>query len=174
MRKILWLTLFCAALTAASCSDKDDNDGDGPAGSVEMLYGTWGVTHMYVEAMGQNTEMDVDASISTITFYSNGTATERQEGVYAEATWSYNPSSRILHLEDKHFDVVYDWYVKSLTDEQLIIDFTTTEEGIEMRMIMTYNRISRASAAAPASRSAASDAPAELFRSALTHVQPQR
>ncbi|WP_418983038.1 lipocalin family protein [Alistipes sp.] len=174
MRKFLWLTLLCAGLAAASCSDKDDNDGDGPAGSVEMLYGTWGISHMYVEAMGQNSEMDVDASISTITFRSDGTATEKQEGVNAYATWSYNPSSRILHIKDSNFDIEYDWYVKSLTDEQLIVDFTMTEEGVSMRMVMTYNRISRASSVAPASVSAASDAPVRLLRRAQTLVEPRK
>lgn len=151
MRKFLFPVLVCAALCAGACSDDDDN-GDGPAGSVEMLYGTWGASHMRVEVLGESSDMDVDASISTITFHRNGTATERQEGVTAEATWSYNPSSRILHLEDKHFDAVYDWYVKELTDSRLIVDFTMTEEGIEMRMIVTYTRMGGTSPALASER----------------------
>ncbi len=146
MHKFLFPVLVCAVLCAGACSDDDDKDKS--AGSVEMLYGTWGSSHIWVEAMGQSNEMDVDASVSTMTFHTDGTLTERQEGnLTAYGTWSYNPSSRILHIDDSNFDIEYDWYVKELTDSRLIVDFTTTSEGIEMRMIVTYTRMGGASPA---------------------------
>lgn len=156
MRNFLFLTLLCAGLCGASCSDKDDDDngGYGPAGSAEMLVGTWGISHMYVEAMGEHSDQDVDASISTFTFRSDGTATESQQGATAYATWSYNPQTRLLRVVDSNFGTVYNWNVRSLTEQQLIFDFTIKEEGIEMFMIWTYDRITRSS-----SLSASSEAP---------------
>ncbi len=150
--RFLFPVLVCAVLCAGACSDDDDN-GDGPAGSSEMLYGTWGASHMRVEAMGESSEMDVDASLSTITFNSDGTLTERQENnLTAYGTWSYNPSNRILHIDDSNFDIEYDWYVKELTDSRLTVDFTVTEEGVEMRMILTYVRMGGAAQTLAAER----------------------
>ncbi len=65
--------------------------------------------------------------------------------MHAHGTWNYNPSTRILHIDDSNFDIEYDWYVKELTDNRLTVDFTMTEEGIEMRMIITYSRLNRSS-----------------------------
>jgi len=153
MHKFLFPVLLCVVLCAGACSDDDDGNGDGPAGSVEMLYGTWGLSHIWGETMGQSYEMDVDASVSTITFHTDGTLTELQEGnLKAYGTWSYKPSSRILRIDDSNFDIEYDWYVKELTDRRLIVDFTTTLEGVEMRMIWTYTRMGGASPALAADR----------------------
>jgi len=149
MHKFLFPLLLCAVLCAGACSDGDDDRGGGSAGSVEMLYGTWGSSHMRVEAMGQSSDLDVDASVSTLTFHTDGTLTEVQENdTHAYGTWTYDPSTRILHIDDSNFsDIEYDWYVRKLTDSRLTVDFTVTEEGISMRMIITYKRLNRSSSA---------------------------
>ncbi len=172
MRKFLFPVLVCAILCAGACSDDNDDNGDGPAGNVEMLYGTWGASHMQVEAMGERTEMDVDASLSTITFNTNGTLTEVQENnMHAYGTWNYNPSTRILHIDDSNFDIEYDWYVKELTDNRLTVDFTMTEEGIEMRMIITYSRLNRSSQALASDRTRHPAASAALGASLFENVE---
>lgn len=137
---------LCGAFVLSACSGGDD--ADGPAGSVEMLYGTWGVSHMRIEVMGQVEEMDAEASLSTITFYSDGTAVEQQPDATAYATWSYSPASRLLRLTDSSYGTVLDWHVRSLTDSRLIVDFSTSEQGIEMKMRCTYDRLSRSSSSA--------------------------
>lgn len=174
MRKFILLAALCAALCGVSCSDKDDDDGGyGPAGSAEMLHGTWGISHMYVEAMGEHSDQDVDASVSTITFRSDGTATESQEGGTAYATWTYNPETRLLRLVDSNFGTVYNWNVRSLTEQQLVFDFTMAEEGLEMYMIWTYNRITRSSALSATPETAAPRKAVPLFGRAKTLVEPQ-
>lgn len=144
MRKLFYcIACLCGAFAFSACSD--GGDGGGPAGSVEMLYGTWGISHMRVEVMGQVEEMDAEASLSTITFYSDGTAIEQQSDATAYATWSYSPESRRLRLTDSSYGTVLDWHVRSLTDSRLIVDFSVTEQGLEMKMRCTYDRLSRVS-----------------------------
>lgn len=173
MRKFILLATLCSALCSWGCSDKDDdNDDYGPAGSAEMLYGTWGISHMYVETMGEHSEQDVDASVSTITFRSDGTATEKQEGATAYATWTYNPETRLLRVVDSNFGTVYNWNVRSLTEQQLVFDFTMAAEGIEMFSICTYNRVTRSALSAAAETTAPRKA-VPLFGRAKTIVEPQ-
>lgn len=175
MRKFILLATLCSALCQLSCSDKDkdDDNGYGPAGSAEMLCGTWGITHMYVEAMGEHTDQDVDASISTFTFRSDGTATESQEGATAYATWTYNPETRLLRVVDSNFGTVYNWNVRSLTERQLVFDFTISEEGIEMFMIWTYDRITRSASLSAVPQAAASRKAVPLVGLAKTVVEPR-
>lgn len=174
MRKFILLAALCPALFSVGCSDKEkDDNGYGPAGSAEMLHGTWGISHMYVEAMGQGQDVDVDASISTITFRSDGTATESQEGVTAYATWTYNPETRLLRMVDSNFGTVFNWNVRSLTEQQLVFDFSASEEGIEMFMVCTYDRLARSASVSAASETTASHQAVALFGRAKTLVEPQ-
>lgn len=139
--KLLFFTLFGMTLLATGCSKDESRDGDGPAGSTEMLYGTWGATSMTMSALGQTTTQEVDPSISTITFNSDGTLQEYQEGGWAYATWNYNPSSRIIRMVDSNYGGVVEFYVKSLTESQLIVQMEVTSEGMVIDVTMTYARM---------------------------------
>lgn len=97
---------------------------------------------MWVEVLGQSSEMDVDASISTITFRADGTATEHQEGGTAYARWSYDPATRILKMVDTNYGTTMDWYVHCMTAEKLIAEFQFALEGAEVHAIVTYDRLS--------------------------------
>lgn len=152
MRKLLLLALLCAAGSGFSCSDKEDVVAPaGPAGSAEMLCGTWGSVHVWYDIMGQTFGLDVDASVSKFTFNSDGTGYERQEteGATARFTWSYDPATRVLRMANRDMNQVLDWYVHSLTEDALVAEVRTAAEGVEVHMIVTYARISGRSVSIP-------------------------
>lgn len=152
MRKLLLLALLCAAGSGISCSDKEDEVAPaGPAGSAEMLCGTWGSVHVWYDILGQTFELDDDGSMSKFTFYADGTGIELQEteGVTARVNWSYDPATRILHMANRDMNQVLDWYVHSLTEDALVGEVRTAAEGVEVHMIVTYARISGRSVPTP-------------------------
>lgn len=156
------LTVLCA-FCVAGCSDKDE-----PLGNAAMFHGTWGISHMKVTAQGQTVDQDVDASVSTITFNADGTATEYQNGIYAAATWNYDAGKRLLHMTDSNYGTQLDWQIRTLSDTEFVGAFSMTEEGLAMDVVATYKRVSpRSVATAPQRVEASAAAPlaGELIRS---------
>lgn len=152
MRKLLLFALLCAIGSGVSCSDKEDEVvAAGPAGSAEMLCGTWGSVHVWYDILGQTFELDDNGSLSKFTFYADGTGVEYQEteGATARLSWSYDPATRILRMSNRDMDQVLDWYVHSLTEEALVGEVRTGLDGIEVHMIVTYARISNRSVSEP-------------------------
>ncbi|MEG1622377.1 MAG: hypothetical protein RR330_03280 [Alistipes sp.] len=137
MKKLFYFLLLASAIsmTATGCS-KDDNSGnppDGPAGNVEMLYGTWGSTHMW----GSNgLDQDIDASVSTFTFLADGSFSENQGTAVAHGDWTYNPAARELVLSNPVS--VINAHVTTLTATTLIMSYPVA--GIDL-VVVTYSKM---------------------------------
>lgn len=147
MKNKLWFLFAALAAGLCGCSGGDGKSGDGPAGSPAMLVGVWGASHMTVEAGGQKQRVDVDASISTFTFHADGTLTEYQNGTTVSGSWSYDSAARRLRLMNPVSDLTA--RVRSLTSSELILAMSVTEQGVAMRMTVTYRRLDNRSPIRP-------------------------
>ncbi|MEG2065038.1 MAG: hypothetical protein RRY23_07855 [Alistipes sp.] len=158
MKNLFYILLMASliGLSASGCSKDDDESGDsnGPAGSAEMLCGVWGATHLWAESQGQVIDEDVDASVSTFTFNSNGSLTELQNGSTAHGTWTYDPNSRKLHITNAVSNL---FYVKTLTETTLILDTQVTVQNVSMHMIATYKRLDNRVMTQPASTASSNE-----------------
>lgn len=142
MRKLLFLTVLCTALGIVSCSDKDKEEALGPAGSAELFYGSWDASHAIVEVKGKTMERDIEAGVSIMTFSPDGTMVENSPEGIARGTWGYDPETRILEMYDNKSKETLEWYIRPLTDQTFVVDYSTVKEGIKIRMIITYVRYS--------------------------------
>lgn len=143
MRKLLLLAVLgVIAGCFVSCSDKADEPG--PAGSPEMLYGTWGATHVIIDSGGRTTESDIDPSAVNYIFCADGTAFELTNlYVSSQGVWSYDPSTRLIRFTEQNSGEQMNWYVSSLTERELVIVTSSTVEGVSFQMTVFLRLISR-------------------------------
>lgn len=142
-KKLFSLLILSGVLLFAGCSKGDggytESIPDGPAGTSQMLIGTWYVYHMIVIDGGEEYGVDIEESISTMVFNSDGSLIEYQGNDRASAVWTYTPSSRKLRMKDTNGNVV-NAYVKTLTTTDLIWKATVASDGQNITMIVCYNR----------------------------------
>lgn len=124
MKKMkLFAFLFAITLVFSGCS-KDLED---------MIVGKWNIDSMaWTMTFQGQTETETDLNVGTMEFKDDGTGTVVIDGASDTFTWTAAEEILTIDGTDK-------WTVTTKEKKEMVLEQTTTEEGVTMKMVISLS-----------------------------------
>ncbi len=126
MKKIFGLMLLCATMVGFASCEKDD-DGF----TVSQIVGTWEATQCKVDGEWINIPPYSDLSI-TMTFYDDGRYYGKSD-IFGTGWGTYRLSGNTIRTYNSG-ELLYTYYIKSLTDTFAEISMSSGKSTIDFRL----------------------------------------